>query len=582
MKRILLPVIAFVVLADARVEAAPTVTAEVDHATIALGDTVRYTIGVRSSDDLDIGSVSAGSIEGFELVSKQSLPSESLIIVNGKVQHVVTFRVTFVLRGKKLGKHTLGPGRIVIGEKTLTTPGQKIEVTAAAKRPRGPLDELVEEDEPPPQPNPPTDPLARIDTPPTDPDEQRFFTRLVPNTKRAIVGEQVTLKLFVYARHPPNVFMKRPPVLTDFRHVPLGGVDKLWQRITIGDDPWVYGAFEAFAAFPLRAGKLAIGASVVETVEQLSFGKVDQRDVESPPTEIDVVEPPVVGRPPGYVLGDVVADLAIDADVAPRKVTDGHALITLSMRGAGRLDPLRPQLPTPPGVVWTNTGDDTKTRIDALTVVGERKLQIDARFERTGDVDLGEAVMHVWDPKLKGYATVRTALGRVRVERQAESNALPGAAAPAALPPPRGTIGRNGEGTSLTDRTWTWALVLGAPLSVVLAQVAGSMARRRRERALAREVDPAEQARRALAEAKGDIAGYTRALDRAVEARTGVRSRGLTRSELARALHATALDRPLVASVLAAFDALESARFAEESAPSEESIRKLVEQVLSS
>lgn len=579
MKRALLPVVAVVMLADARVEAAPTVTAEVDRSAIAAGDTVRYSIGIRSSEPLDVSSVSAGSIEGFELVGKQSLPSESLIVLNGKVQHVVTFTVTFILRGKKLGKHTLGPGRIFVGGKAMSTPAQKVEVVA---KPRGPLDDLVDDEPPPAPPSAPSDPLAKVDAAPTDPDERTFFTRVVPTTKQAIVGEQVTLKLFVYARDPPKVFMKRPPVLTDFRHVPLGGVDKVWQKIIVGEDQYFYGTLEAFAAFPLRAGKLSIGSSIVETVREFSFGKVDQRDVESPATEIEVLEPPSAGRPPGYVLGDVVADLAIDADVAPRKVTDGHALVTLSMRGAGRLDPLRPQLPTPAGVVWTNTGDETKTRVDALTVVGERKLQIDARFERTGEIELGEAVMHVWDPKRKGYATVRTQLGKVRVERAAESNALPGTAAPAALPPPRGAVGRTGEGTSLTDRLWTWALVFGAPLAVVLAQVGAALRRKRRALAEAKSVDPGEQARRALAEANGSIAGYSRALDRAVEAATGVRSRGLTRSELARALDQTKLDRALVAQLLKTFDALESARFAGGIAPSEPMIRKLVEQVLTS
>lgn len=578
MKRFLLPTIALVALAPTNVVAAgaPSVSAEVDRTTINVGDNVRYTISIRATGSLDVTSVSAGSVEGFELVGKQSMPSESLVIVNGKVEQAFTFTVTFALRGVKPGKHTLGPGRVVMGSKTITTPAQKVEVLPATKKPRSPFDDLADDDEPPPPPpSAPADPLAKIDTPPTDPDEATFFTRVVPSTKQAIVGEQVTLKLFVYARNPPKVFVKRPPVLTDFRHVPLGGVDKVWQKIAIGQDEWLYGTLEAFAAFPLRPGKLSIGPAIVETVREFSFGKTDQRDVESPATELEVVEPPMVGRPAGYVLGDVVADLAIDADVAPRIVTDGHALITLRMRGAGRLDPLRPQLPTPAGVTWTNTSDETKTRIDALTLFGERKLQVDARFDRVGELDLGEAVMHVWDPKLKGYATVRTSLGKVRVERAAESNALPGAAAPATLPPPRGVVGRSGEGTSLTDRAWTWLVVAGAPFSVVAMQVASAMVRWRRETSRAKEIDPGEQARRALRQGE-----HGKALDRAIEAATGVRSRGLTRSQLSRALSETKLDRALVASLLEAFDALESARFAGGKAPSEETIRALVERVL--
>lgn len=585
MKRALLVAgLAIVVLAPARVGAAPTVISEVDHNVVGVGDTIRYSLQIRSTEDLDVGSVSSGALDGFELLGKQSMPSNAFLVINGKMQHVATFTVTFVLRAKTIGVHKLGPGRIVASGKVIPTPVQKVEVVAAGKKPRGPFDDLVDDDEPPPPPPPPSapsDPLARIDTPPTSPDERIFFTRVVPTVKQAIVGEQVTLKLFVYSRDPPKVFVKRPPVLTDFRHVPLGGVDKMWQKMSIGDETWLYGTLEAFAAFPLKPGKLAIGPSIVETVREFAFGKSEQRDVESPNTEVEAIEPPTEGRPAGYVLGDVVADLDVAADIAPRTVKDGHALVTLRMKGAGRLDPLRPQLPTPPAVTWTNTGDETKTRIDALTVVGERKLQIDAKFDRTGAFELGEAVMHVWDPKRKTYVSIRAPLGKVSVEKAAESTVIPGAAAPAALPPPRGAIGRTGEGRSIVDRVWTWGVVAGAPLAVVLLQAASSMARRRRERAQQKAVDPREQARRALHDAKSDpIGACTRALDRAVEAATGVRPRGLTRTELARALRETKLAPALIDDLIATFDALESARFAGGNAPSVADVEKLVDRVL--
>ncbi len=584
MKRALfLASVAMVTVASPRpATAAPTVLAEVDRKVVGVGETIQYSITIRSSESITVGSVSAGSVEGFDVIGKQSGQSSSWVPQNGQFVDVATFSVTFTLRAKAIGTYKLGPGRVLISGKTVQTAVQRVEVVAAAKKPRGPFDDLMDDEPAPPPPaHAPADPLAAVDAAPTDADKRMFFTRLVPSTKTAIVGEQVTLKLFVYSRDPPKVFVKRPPVLPDFRHVPLGGVDKMWQKITIGDDVWLYGTLEAFAAFPLRPGKLPIGPSIVETVRELAFGKADQRDVESPDTEVEAVEPPAAGRPPGYVLGDVVADLIVEADVAPRVVTDGHALVTLRMKGAGRLDPLRPQLSSPAAVTWTNTGDETKTRIDALTVVGERKLQIDARFDRTGDLELGEAVIHVWDPKRKGYVTARSALGKVRVNKVAESNALPGAAAPAALPPPRGAIGRPGEGRSLADRALTWILVGGAPLAVVLSQVATSLARRRRERAAQKETDPAEQARRALLEAKNDpIGACTRALDRAVEAATGVRPRGLTRVELSRALGATALDPKLVDALLRAFDDLESARFAGGKPPTVEEVRALVDRVL--
>ncbi len=588
MKRALLgSLISIVALAPARADAATSVHSQVDRTIVGVGELLRYSVIIKATggDDVEVSSVTPGKLDGFDVVTKQSMPTDSMIIVNGKVQQVSSFTVTYLLRAKTVGVHMLGPGRFVVGGKALTTPTQKVEVSATApKRPRDPFHDFFDDEpEPPPpppetKPGPPSDPLARVD----EPEDPIFFARVVPHRKQAIVGEQITLKLFVYAREPPKVFVKRPPVLPDFRHVPLGGVDKVWQKITIGDDIWQYGTLEAFAAFPLKAGKLSIGPAIVETVRDQAFGKQVQVDVETKETEIEAVEPPLEGRPAGYVLGDVVADLEVAADVAPRTVTDGHALITLNMKGKGRLDPLRPHLPTPPDVIWTTTGDETRTRIDALTVVGDRKLQIDAKFDRAGDFDLGEAVMYVWDPKRESYATVRAPLGKVHVDKPADATALPGAAAPALLPPPRGREGKRGEGSTIADHTWTWGLVFGAPLSVLAVHAGVSAARRRRERERERAVDPGAQARAALAEARtGDrIAGCMRALDRAIEAATGIRPRGLTKTELARALAESKLDAALRDEVLRAFDRLDSARFAGGDAPSIDEVEKLVERVL--
>jgi len=585
MKRALLAsVVAIVALAPARAGAATTVHAEVDRAIVGLGEVLRYSVTIKATGggDVEITSVMPGKLDGFDVLTKQSMPTDSMIIVNGQVQQVSSFTVAYLLRAKKLGVHTLGPGRFVVAGKTLTTPAQRVEVVASAPpKPKDPFHDFFDEPPPPPpepKPSAPSDPLARVD----EPEDPSFFARVVPHRKQAIVGEQVTLKLFVYAREPPKVFVKRPPVLADFRHVPLGGVDKIWQKITIGEDLWMYGTLEAFAAFPLRAGKLSIGSAIVETVREQPFGKQTQYDVETKGTELEVVEPPLENRPAGYVLGDVVADLEVAADVAPRNVTDGHALITLQLKGAGRLDPLRPHLPTPANVTWTTTGDETRTRIDALTVFGERKLQIDAKFDRAGDFELGEAVMHVWDPRRDSYATVRAALGKVHVDKPADSTTLPGTAAPAALPPSRGHLGKSGEGKTIADRSWAWALVFGAPLTVLLAQAGTALSRRRRERQRQRAVDPGEQARNALAEARtGDpIAGCVRALDRAVEAATGVRPRGLTKGDLARALGSTKLDPALCDDVLHALDRLENARFAGGDPPSIDEVKKLVERVL--
>ncbi|MBI2389767.1 MAG: BatD family protein [Deltaproteobacteria bacterium] len=569
------------------------VTAKTDASVVQVGDVIRYSLVLHTRGALVVDATSPGKLDDFELLGTSSMPGESITIHNGVVEQSNTFTVTYRLRAKKPGKFQLGPGHFVVPGKTLPTPAVKVEVIPAGAAPKvhDPLADLLRDfDEPMTEPEPkppaaPVDPLAQLDSLPTDPSEREFFVRVVPDERRPVVGSQVTLKVFVYARRPPEVMLKRPPVATDFRIVSLGAVDKMWHPIDIGGHAWSYAALEAFAAFPLRTGKLPIGPSVVGAGFSDMFGKPVERDFDSLSTEVESVEPPVEGRPPGYVLGDVVSNLQLTATVAPRTVDDGHALVTLQVSGAGRVDTLRPALPTPPGVTWTTTNDETHAQYVALAVKGTRKLQIDARFDRPGDVDLGEAVLHVWDPSKKEYATARAALGTVIVRKGAENPSAAGASSAVPLPAPRGRIGRVGEGRTIADRAWTWGLVAGAPLAVVLAQAGAALLRRRRAKESERAVDPGEQARVALAEARrgaDPIAACVRALDRAVEATTSVRPRGVTRSELAAALSATQLDRALCDDLVRAFEALDGARFAGGAPPSVDAIERLVERVLSS
>lgn len=571
----------------ARAAPSHSVRATVDNAYVGVGEILRYSITLRTHGALEVDASSPGKIDGFDLVGQSQIPGQSMIMQNGVFEQYNSFTVTYRLRAKKPGKYTLGPGKFVIGGKPMTTNPIAVEVFAGAVA-HDPLEDLLNQhfDEPPPPPKAePLDPLARIDALPTSPSEREFFIRVVPNERRPVLGEQVTLKVFVYARHPPEVMPKRPPVASDFRIVGLGSIDKIWHPITISDQTWSYAALEGHAVFPLRAGKLTVGPTVVSAAFRDFFGKSGDRDYESPSFEIEAVEPPAEGRPSGYVLGDVVGNLQVKADLTPRKVVDGHALLTLAMTGAGRLDPLRPVLPTPSGLTWTNTGDETHATVAALTVNGARKLQVDARFDRTGDFDLGDAVVHVWDPGKRAYVSVRAALGTVHVERAAEqakddpANALP------PLPPPRGVVGASGEGQTLADRPWTWGVVFGAPLAVVLTQLGVALTVRRKKRAEERADDPEQLARAALADARAGkdvLANSVRAIDRALEAATNVRARGLTRSELSAALADTSLSSSLRARVVDAFEALENARFAGIEPPPLGELARLVDELLAS
>lgn len=556
----------------------------VDRPIVGLGETLVYTIAISStSGSLQVASPLPGKIDGFDLLSQRNAPG----IDGGRA----VIRIHYTLRAKKLGAFLLGPGRVSTSDGEISTPLVKVQVVAAGTAPKppkpppkpkhkgffpDPFDDLfADEDEffkppppPPPEPSVPIDPLARVDALPTAPSERHTFVRVAVDDPHPVVGAPIVAKLFVYSQlGAPGVEVRKVPTVPDFRIAQLNTKGEKWKPIAIEGQAWNHGLASAWTLYPLRAGKLEIkSVEAVVTVDDPFSGRlVDEQPHAAPPVIVEAVEPPLEGRPAGYVIGDVASNLAVRAAVSPKKILDGHAVIEVEMKGIGRIDPLRPLLATPPGVTWTSTDDDVRTVVRDLAIEGQRKLTFDARFDRTGDVDLGDVVVNVWDPSKKAYFSAHANLGHVQVDKAADKDAKGDDQLPA-LPPPREALGSIGSGSAIVDSSVTWAIVGGAPILVLLAQLFGNASRKRKAERASKEASPAEQARAAIAAARrGEdvLPSLTRALDRAVEASTGVRARGLTRTELARALEGNERRDAIVR----AFGDLESARFAGGSAP---------------
>ncbi len=574
--------------------------AEVDGATVGIGDVLEYTLTVTSSgDDSPARNPTPGSTDGFTLVKTTTSTQHSFSFGGGGGKSSVSVTVRYRLRAEKLGVHTLGPGRMYVDGVPVKTPAVTVNVVPAGKAPKAKPaapDPFTDDsffggdppqpvDEPPPTPNiAPVDPLAAVDSLPTDPAERTIFVRIVPATRRPVVGEQVTTKLFVYTLHPPRLAVKRPPTFPDFATIDLGHIDSEWHPMTIGGQHWAYAAAAGYGAFPLKTGSLTIGAAEVEYADP--FAPSGGHDLASNTVSLEVIEPPLDGRPPGYVLGDVASDLHVLAELTPRLVVDGHAVLTLRMRGNGRLDGLRAVLPSPAGVTWTPTGDEAKTEVDGTAVRGARKLVYDLAFETPGDYELGDAAFHVWDPQKKTYASPSASIGKARVTKAVAPASSTEAAGPIdKLPDVRHELGAGGEGSSLADHTWTFGLIAGMPLAVVLAQGGVAFARRSLRKRAATKERPESLAEMALAEARdaekrGDVpacaAASTRAIDRSLEAATGLRSRGLTTSELTRGLGEAGVEDALGTRIIEALASLEAARFAGAGMPTVAEVSRIV------
>jgi hypothetical protein len=413
---------------------------------------------------------------------------------------------------------------------------------------------------------------------PSGPDNW-IFLRAVADKKSAVVGEQVTLSFYIYHKPAFRREAARDAPLVDFRHVPLltNPGSEPDRRAKVGKDWFHVQLLDKVAAFPLREGALHTGSLWVRLFAP-RLGPYNERETED--LVINVTEPPRQGKPPGYRSGDV-GQFSLTATVQPRQIEQGSAAaVSIKVSGSGNF-PESLRVPERTGVEWLDPEKKDAIGPQAGVVSGFRSFGYVVRVKESGKVPLGSVELPYWDPATKKYEVARVDLGALDVNpvtKVVDPKAPlpepdPVAANPfAALGGPRMALGafaaprapRWGEGQLL------WLLIGAPPLLVGLRFAALSSARRLRARRASVRESPSALAAQAIraaeeAEASGDrkaLAGaIERALHLAIEAATGLKSRGVLLADLPDELSAQGISRELGEEIQAALAACESLRF---------------------
>jgi len=410
------------------------------------------------------------------------------------------------------------------------------------------------------------------------PDDLAFVDAHI-DTRRAVVGQQVTLA--IYAHGAEGLFQEAPgarePSHPDFlaqRLVEDGSRQPVYQYSRDGER-WIAVKVREIALFPLRAGRLEIGA--------LEFGFLGRRyGVRSGdglrrstrPIFIDVSDPPKEGRPPGYA-GDV-GNFELRATVEPRSIpVGGSVAVTARVKGRGRL-PGALLLPEQAGSEWLEPTLRDDASVENSVVGGTRSFSYLVRMTKPGTIDLGSLRLPLFDPATGRYRVQSFALGNVRVEAPASASPADDPAAPKPGPRLSDLVRfRPALGAQAPARYWTdrgfywWGLGLGPSLVLGAAGLIGLAGRVRRGLA-SRADSQATHATRALGDARQALAAGTpgavasaveRALYNAIEWSTGVKARAVLRADLGRELSAVGLPEELAARVVAALDASGQLRF---------------------
>jgi hypothetical protein len=297
---------------------------------------------------------------------------------------------------------------------------------------------------------------------------------------------------------------------------------------------------------------------------------------ESQPIEITVVEPPLKDRPPGYRLGDV-GRYSLSAQVEPREVPAGGSVsVVAKLEGVGNV-PQSLLVPEQKGVRFLEPQLVEQVAPRSGVVQGFRTFTYVVELTRPGDIDLGELTLPYWDPKSRSYGVARAALGTVKVTGSAPAaevaaQADPGRRLHGLITPPAKLSARGASASlPLTSKLGYWVALIGLPLTTLLGFLLTDLGRllaRRvaaRRGSLAAAFDDALKALAAASSSPAQAAGAAeRALFVAIEKGTGIKARGLLKTDVQRALSQAGLPASIAQKASELLGRCDELRFAGE------------------
>ncbi len=414
------------------------------------------------------------------------------------------------------------------------------------------------------------------------------FLHARTDKKEAVVGEQVTVSFYVYQRVNVEMAPARDASMTDFIRMSMVSTPGFEPpfRTRAGGKTYMARLIDRVALFPVRIGDLHIGPMTIK-VSGIKVGRLVDRSSED--LVVRVTEPPRANRPPGYVLGDV-GRFSLSATVEPRRLTQGGSIaVTVQVKGNGNF-PQTLAVPARTGVEWLDPEKRESISAQGNIIAGHRSFGYVVRIQEPGSVELGKIDLPYWDPASKRYDITSVELGKVDVAPAAapDPSAAPSAApsdAPSAapraaagdadpfatLPAPRAVLGEYvAPAAPLFDGANLYLVIATPPLAYGMLTVAAAGARRLRARRAAGASSPARLANVALDEAdrarersdaKDLSAAVERAIHHAIEAATGLKSRGILLDDLAAELERADVPEDLAARTRGLLDEASALRF---------------------
>jgi hypothetical protein len=575
----------------------PSVSATCQPREVEVGEPFSVTLNVTVDADAPSPSDPRLPLPDALRAGSPSISNQTQIsIMNGHMSRKTGISATWQVVASREGTFGIGPPFVTWNGRKLSANGMRVVVHPAspgggqrhAAPPSNPFDPFGmfprlpgffdTPEQPQTQPDVSADPEIAID----QPLDQKVFLRSVVDQKNPVVGEQVTVTVYIYARSTGLELtdIHEPSIPDFYRYNLMPPHDEPEPRqVNIGGVIWRVQPIFKSALFALKSGDLEIGAlqgTIVGRSNGLNATRASQ------PIKLHVTEPPSKGRPLGYQIGDV-GSYSLSATVEPRRSEiDGAVAVTLTLSGVGNV-PNSVKMPTSSAFEWLEPQVRENIDVENNKVRGSRTFAYVVRPKTAGTVDLGEATLPFWNPERKVYDIARAYLGKVEVAPGPTKSAAKDPPAPhdpwASLGKERDKLGGYKRAAEpLTERPIYWLGLFGAPFAVVVSSMSARGVRSLRSRLASRKRSTERAIDQAMAEAKSavkagpraKVLGATeRALYLAVERVTGLKARAILIDELPAALAQDGLAAEVAEEIRQVLAAVEAARFAPENGAGE-------------
>ncbi len=562
--------------------------ATVDRDEAALDETVTLSVTLAMNEGKEPKTLELPKAPDFEVASTSRADQMSFAFGGGTPSFRKVRVYTLVLRPKREGELSILPGWVVVDGKRYETAKLTVRVTPAGSGGRvrpapppgagppgfppgfGPPPGFFDDDE---------DPFGSILGGGPKPGDADIFLRSTVDRRKAYVGEQVTLSVYLMSRlEISGIEAFKMPRLDGFWAEDIESPTQITGELKYVDGvPYRAYLLKRRALFPLKAGSLEIEPVEVDVVTGFSFlasgRKVHRKSV----ADTIEVKPLPPGAPAGFLPGNVGQwELSISAE--PLEVPVGSPVtVRIAANGRGNLQNLEPPaLPKLPGFKVFDPVREEKVAIRGGRYGGRKTLEYVLVPEQAGAYVIPGQRLVYFDPKQEQYLVSETEPIELRIEPGAGVAARTGPAAAAedgnaGLRPIVASPELEGPGAPPWRASWFWVALAIPAVVLVGGSVAPLVARARAKGEGRRQVRQAGKVAKkrlasssslAVARDKAFFAELDRALHEYLAVKLGRPTVGLTRDDLARVLGEAGAPAAAIASIREVLEACDVGRFA--------------------